>query len=159
MTVRDQVNFAAETSPRNGQGLDSLRCFFTCTGSIFGCSDIGAVQAPQVEIDEPFFIELELQRFQNGINPACILPTPEGVVDRIPWSETFWKVSSRNSGVEYPENAIEHLARFTGRAPDQASRRKLGLDKPPLCISQLITAGHGMDLKLLRRCEIISSSL
>ncbi len=119
----------------------------------------GAVQAPQVEIDEPFFIELELQRFQNGINPACILPTPEGVVDRIPWSETFWKVSPRSSGVEYPENAIEHLARFTGRAPDQASRRKLGLDKPPLCISQLITAGHGMDLKLLRRCEIISSSL
>ena len=38
-------------------------------------------------------------------------------------------------------------------------RRKLGLDKPPLCISQLITVGHGMDLKLLRRCEIISSSL
>jgi len=42
---------------------------------------MGTVQAPQVEIDEPSFIKLELQRFQNGINPAYILPTPEGVVD------------------------------------------------------------------------------
>jgi hypothetical protein len=34
-----------------------------------------------------------------------------------------------------------------------------GLNEAPLYIGQLIATGHCIGLKLLRRCEIISSSL
>lgn len=143
----------------SGQELDSPECFFTRSGSIFGCPDIGAVNAPQVEVDKPFFIEIQLQRFKDGIDTTCTLPTSKGVVDRAPWAETFWQISPRCTGVKYPENAIEHLAWLASRASAYAVMWKQGLDKPPLYIGQLIATGHCIDLKLLRRCEIISSSL
>lgn len=58
---------------------------------------------------------MQLQRFKDGIYSACALPTSKGVIDRIPWAETFWKISPRSTGVEDPENAIEHLAWFASR--------------------------------------------
>jgi hypothetical protein len=61
-------------------------------------------------IDKPFFIEMQLQRFKNGIDATCTLPTSKGVVDQSPWAETFWQISPRHTSVEYPESAIEHLA-------------------------------------------------
>ena len=142
----------------SGQELDSPECFFTRSGSIFGCPDIGAVKAPQVEVDKPFFIEMQSQRFKDGIDAACTLPTSKGVVDRTPWAETFWQISPRCAGVEYPENAIKYLAWLASRASAYAVMWKQGLDEPLLCIGQLIATGHCIGLKLLRRCEIISSS-
>ncbi len=59
----------------SGQEFDSPECFFTRSGYIFGCPDIGAVKAPQVEVDKPFFIEMQLQHFKDGIDAACTLPT------------------------------------------------------------------------------------
>jgi hypothetical protein len=102
---------------------------------------------------------MQLQRFKDGIDAACTLPTSKGVVDRTPWAETFWQISPRSTGVEYPENAIEHIAWLASRASAYAVIWKKGLNKIPLCIGQLIATGHCIGLKLLRRCEIISSSL
>lgn len=139
--------------------LDSPECFFTRSGSIFGCSDIGATKAPEVEVNRSFFIKTQLQRFKDGINATCVLPTSKGVIDRVPWAKTFWEVSPRRAGVEYPENTVEHLPWLTSRASIYAVMWKEEVDKPPLCIGQLVATGHCIGLKLLRRYEIIFSSL
>ncbi len=102
---------------------------------------------------------MQLQRFKDGINATCTLPTSKSVVDRTPWAETFWQISPRCTGVEYPENAIEHLAWLASRTPAYVVVWEKGLNKPPLCIGQLVTTGHCIGLKLLRRFEIIYSSL
>ncbi len=88
------------------------------------------INAPQVKVDKPFFIEMQLQRSKDGIDMTCTQPTSKGVVDRAPWAETFQQISPRCTGVKYPENAIKHLAWLTSRASAYALVSKKGLDKP-----------------------------
>jgi hypothetical protein len=95
--------------------------FFTRSGSIFGCPDIRTIKAVLVKVNESFFIEMQLQRFKDCVDSTRALPTSKGVVDRSSWAETLWKISSRSTGVEDPENAIEQLAWFASGASTQAT--------------------------------------
>lgn len=84
--------------------LDLPECFFTRSGSIFECHDIGAVKAPQVRVDKAFFIEMTLRYLKDGIEMTCNLPRrrccrPNSM--------------GQHAGVEYPENAVEHLVWLT----------------------------------------------
>lgn len=85
---------------------------------------------------------MQLQRSKDGINTACTVPTSKGVVDRVPWAETLWQILPRSTGVKYPENGIKHLAWLTIRSSAYTVVSKKGVDKPPLCIGQLITTGR-----------------
>ncbi len=49
------------------QALDPPKCFFTRSGSIFGCPDIEVINVPQVEVDKPLLCIGQLVAMGNCI--------------------------------------------------------------------------------------------
>src|SRR3954453_12502042 len=83
--------------------------FFRPSGGRVGAVD-GAVETPQLAIDEARLVELE-QESVKDLGPGAVLaPTIEAVVDGLPGAVTFRRVGPGGASMQVPKNAVNEGA-------------------------------------------------
>src|SRR2546423_264508 len=70
----------------------------------------GAVEAPQVAVDEAVAVELQQQGVEDLGPGAVLAPAVEAVVDGLPGAVALWGVRPGGAGVQVPEDAVDKRA-------------------------------------------------
>lgn len=114
---------------------------FSAACAAAGCSNDGAINAPEAAIQLPRFDTACLKRLQNLPEGPAIIPLIEQAPDRLPPTVLSWQVAPRRSGPQNPQNPIHDLSPVRWRsAPSPPAalppRYPLG-NRVPLLIAQL----------------------
>jgi hypothetical protein len=118
---------------------DVGRGFFVSPGRGTGGADIGPIHAPQLPIDVPFVVELDLQRFDDGGKDSAPTPAEKMAIHRLPGTEAFGQIPPRSARGENPENTVELRSSIACRTPGAGSaQRQMRLDQRPLLIRELV---------------------
>jgi hypothetical protein len=70
----------------------------------------GSIYMPGGRFDQTLLIKFETQRLQYPLHHALLLQVAKAVINCLPRSVTFWKISPTGLGVEHPEYTIEQGA-------------------------------------------------
>src|SRR5262249_3419134 len=115
-----------ESDPRRGRQAHRL-LFFRGSGSRPAGADGGAIDAPQVEVDESLLVQLPLERLQDAVEQTAATHLGEAVVDRLPVAVALGQITPGGAGVQPPEDAVEDGAIVLPlAAPAAGPRRKEG---------------------------------
>jgi len=121
-------------------GSPGGRFFFRRPGGRAGGPDVGAVDAEQVGVDQPGFVEPQLQALDDLVQQAAAAEVAEAVVDGLPGAEALGQVAPRGAGVQAPEDAVEHQAVVLPlSAPLGRLLRKEGSKEFPLQVGKFVS--------------------
>src|SRR5258708_6856149 len=121
------------------------RFFFRPSGGRVGAVD-GAVETPQIAVDEARSIELEQQRVKDLGPCAVFTPAVEAVVDGLPGAITLRRVGPGGASMQMPKDAVNKGAMvLPGTAPVAVVITVVeGVGNPlPLRIGKVKAVVHG----------------
>src|SRR6266545_3302535 len=95
------------SGPPNCGGCAGL--FFRAGGRGMGPVN-GAIEAPEVALDDFGLVELEQQGVENLGPGAVLAPAVEAVVDGLPGAVASWRIGPRGTRVQVPEDAVDQGA-------------------------------------------------
>src|SRR5262249_24963926 len=100
----------------------------------------GAIDAPQVEVDQALLVQAQLHRLQDAAEQPGLAELAEAVVDCLPFAVTFGQVAPGGAGVQPPEDAVEDGAVVLPLAAALAGAwRKEGSQKLPLLVGKFVS--------------------
>src|SRR5262249_18031944 len=136
-------------------GSSAGRFFFRGPRRRAGGADVGAVDAEQLGVDHPGFVEAQLQPLDKAVGQAALAQGVEAVVDGLPGAVALRQVPPGGAGVEAPEDPIEHQAIFLPLAARLArTGREEGSEQFPLLVRKFVS----LHTKLEARARYLDSS-
>src|SRR5436309_15791997 len=106
----------------------------------------GAVEAPQVAVDEAVAVELQQQGVEDLGPGAVLAPAVEAVVDGLPGAVARRGVGPGGAGVQVPEDAVDQRAVVVEGMAGLAVVVAVGeeaLDLAPLGVGEVEAVVHG----------------
>src|SRR5262245_10734161 len=91
--------------------------------------DARGVHAPQVDVDQPPLVELQVQPLQDAVERAVPPPAGEPVVDRLPVAVALGQLAPLGAGVQHPQDAVEGGPVVVPLAAPPADGRQQVLDQ------------------------------
>src|SRR5262249_6396544 len=127
-------------------GSPGGRFFFRGSRRRASSADVGAVDAEQLGVDQPGRVEPQLEPLDDPVEQAAAAHLAEPVVDGLPRSEAFGQVAPGGSGVEPPEDPVEHQAVILPlSAPLAGTGREEGSHKLPLLVGKFVPLHTTLD--------------
>src|SRR5947209_13575303 len=102
-----------------------------------GGADHGAIDAPQLAIDQARVDAGRPQSGEDRVEGAVVVPGVEEVPDGRPGAKFLGQVAPGGAGAEDPEDAVEDLAAISPGTACASSGRKEISDELPLLIGQV----------------------